>query len=97
MIESSQLVSTLTHSYLAYEGSVEALRRYCFRPRMLRAMSNGSLKTSFLGYESELPIYIAPAAMCKLGHPLGEINLTKAAGDLGIIQSVGLSYRPERQ
>jgi L-lactate dehydrogenase (cytochrome) len=64
---------------------------------MLRDMSNGSLKTSFLGYESELPIYIAPAAMCKLGHPLGEINLTKAAGDLGIIQSVGLSYRPERQ
>jgi L-lactate dehydrogenase (cytochrome) len=94
MIESSQLVSTLTHSCLAHEGSVEPLHRYCFRPRMLRDMSNGSLKTSFLGYESELPIYIAPAAMCKLGHPLGEINLTKAAGDLGIIQSVGLSYRP---
>ncbi|RYO37681.1 hypothetical protein AA0111_g2631 [Alternaria arborescens] len=72
----------------SYEGSMDALRRYSFRPRMLRDMSNGSIKTSFLGYESELPIYIAPAAMCKLGHPLGEINLTKAAGDAGIFQSV---------
>ncbi len=67
---------------------MDALRRYFFRPRMLRDMSNGSLKTSYLGLPSELPIYIAPAAMAKMGHPLGEVNLTKAAGQHGIIQSV---------
>ncbi|KAF2117651.1 FMN-dependent dehydrogenase [Lophiotrema nucula] len=72
----------------SYDGSMEALRRYFFRPRMLRDMSNGSTKTSFLGITSELPIYIAPAAMAKLGHPLGEVNLTKAAGDYGIVQSI---------
>lgn len=38
--------------------------------------------------DSELPVYIAPAAMAKLGHPLGEVNLTRAAGECGIIQSV---------
>ncbi|KAF2821154.1 FMN-linked oxidoreductase [Ophiobolus disseminans] len=79
----------------SYEGSVEALLRYFFRPRMLRDMSNGSLKTSFLGFESELPIYIAPAAMCKLGHPLGEVNWTKAARDFGIVQSIYIDERRE--
>jgi len=67
---------------------MEALRRYFFRPRILRDMSNGSTKISFLGITSELPIYIALAAMAKLGHPLGEVNLTKAARDYGIVQSV---------
>ena len=68
---------------------MEALRRYFFRPRMLHDMSNGSTKTSFLGLESELPIYIAPVAMVKLGDPLGELNLTRAAADHGIVHVVG--------
>ncbi|KAL8827641.1 MAG: hypothetical protein Q9170_006933 [Blastenia crenularia] len=72
----------------SYDGSMEASRRYFFRLRMLRDMSNGSTKTSFLGITSELPIYIAPGAMAKLGHPLGEVNLTKAAERHGIVQSI---------
>jgi L-lactate dehydrogenase (cytochrome) len=35
-----------------------------------------------------MPVFIAPAAMAKLGHPLGEINLTRAAGEFGIVQGV---------
>lgn len=35
-----------------------------------------------------MPVFISPAAMAKLGHPLGEVNLTKAAGDSGVIQVV---------
>ena len=31
--------------------------------------------------------------MARLGHPLGEVNLTKAAGAYGIVQSV--SYFPK--
>jgi len=41
-----------------------------------------------MGIDSELPIYIAPAAMAKLGHPMGEVNLARAAGECGIVQSV---------
>lgn len=67
---------------------MEALRRYFFRPSLLHDMSNGSTETSFLGMPCELPIYIAPAAMAKLGHPLGEVNLTKAAGKYGVVQGV---------
>jgi L-lactate dehydrogenase (cytochrome) len=86
--KSSGIRTSVANREIAYDGNMEALRRYFFRPRMLRDMSNGSTKTSFLGITSELPIYIAPAAMAKLGHPLGEVNLTKAAGDYGIVQAV---------
>lgn len=41
-----------------------------------------------MGIKSELPIFICPAAMAKLGHPLGEVNLTKGAGRCGIVQGV---------
>lgn len=66
----------------------EAWRRYFFRPRILRDTSYGSTATTFLGIPTAMPIFIAPAAMAKLGHPLGEVNLTKAAGDFGIIQAI---------
>jgi L-lactate dehydrogenase (cytochrome) len=44
-----------------------------------------------LGMQVTLPIYVAPAAMAKLGHPDGEVNITKAAGKTGIIQGVSLA------
>lgn len=37
---------------------------------------------------SSLPIFIAPAALARLGHPDGEKNLVRAAGRTGILQSV---------
>ncbi|GAB7354339.1 hypothetical protein MBLNU459_g4850t2 [Dothideomycetes sp. NU459] len=51
-------------------------------------MSKGSTKTSFMGISSELPIYVSPVAMAKLGHPVGEVNITRAAGDCSIVQTV---------
>ena len=39
-----------------------------------------------MGLKTALPIFISPAAMAKLGHPLGEVNLTKGAGEYGIVQ-----------
>ncbi|OSS52567.1 hypothetical protein B5807_02203 [Epicoccum nigrum] len=66
----------------------EAWRRYFFRPRILRDTSHGSTATTFVGIPTSMPIFIAPAAMAKLGHPLGEINLTKAAGKCGVVQAI---------
>lgn len=43
-----------------------------------------------MGIKSSMPIFISPAAMAKLGHPLGEKNLTRAAGDWDIVQAVSL-------
>jgi L-lactate dehydrogenase (cytochrome) len=41
-----------------------------------------------LGLPSKLPIYITATALGKLGHPEGEVVLTKAAGTRGIIQMI---------
>ncbi|EFX00064.1 mitochondrial fmn-dependent dehydrogenase [Grosmannia clavigera kw1407] len=66
----------------------DAFRRYFFRPRMLRDLTNGSAETTFVGIPTALPIFISPAAMAKLGHPLGEVNMTRAAAECGIVQSI---------
>ncbi|WVQ99149.1 hypothetical protein IAU59_006281 [Kwoniella sp. CBS 9459] len=68
-----------------------AFRRYYFRPRILRDATNGSINTEFVGMQTELPVFISPAAMAKLGHPLGEVNLTKGAGRCGIVQGISIN------
>ncbi|KAF7519219.1 hypothetical protein G7054_g13168 [Neopestalotiopsis clavispora] len=65
-----------------------AFQRYFFRPRILRDTSTGSTESSFLGLPTSMPVFISPAAMAKLGHPLGEVNLTRAAGESGIVQVI---------
>ncbi|WRT68158.1 uncharacterized protein IL334_005133 [Kwoniella shivajii] len=66
----------------------DAFRRYWLRPRILRKVGSGSTRTSFVGIETESPFFISPAAMAKLGHPLGELNITRAAGRLGLVQGI---------
>lgn len=51
-------------------------------------MSHGDTEATILDIPVSMPIMISPAAMAKLGHPLGEVNLTKAAGSNGIIQII---------
>jgi L-lactate dehydrogenase (cytochrome) len=56
-----------------------AYRRIRFRPRVLRKVKQVDTSTEILGVKSTVPIFIAPAALAKLGHPDGEVNLTKGA------------------
>ncbi|EPQ31973.1 uncharacterized protein PFL1_00171 [Pseudozyma flocculosa PF-1] len=71
-----------------------AFNRVWFRPRILRKIGSVDssatlIKTSdSAGFSSSLPVYISPAAMAKLGHPDGELNLTRGAGKAGIIQGI---------
>lgn len=66
--------------------------RVFFKPRVLRKVSevNTSLKIVGGRVESALPIYISPAAMAKLGHPDGELNLTRGAAATGLVQGVSV-------
>lgn len=50
----------------------------------------------FGGLASSLPIFIAPAALARLGHPDGEMNLVRAAGSERILQGVSLR-KPSRK
>lgn len=67
-----------------------AYQRLWFRPRILRDVSTIDYSTNLLGSLSSLPIYITATALGKLGHPEGEVNLTKAAAEQGIVQMVSM-------
>ncbi|KAI0787170.1 FMN-dependent dehydrogenase-domain-containing protein [Irpex lacteus] len=72
-----------------YWENFESFKRFWFRPRVLHKISQISTSTTmFGGLESSLPIFIAPAALARLGHPDGEMNLTRAAGSEGILQGI---------
>lgn len=72
---------TMRENYNVYQ-------RIWFRPRILRDVSKVDYSSKLLGHKSSMPIYITATALGKLGHPDGELNLTRAAGKHGIIQMI---------
>ncbi|KAL7413450.1 glyoxylate dehydrogenase [Mrakia frigida] len=72
---------TMRENHLAYA-------RVFFRPRILIDVSTVDFSTTILGQPSSLPIYITATALGKLGHPDGELNLTRGAGKHGVIQMI---------
>jgi L-lactate dehydrogenase (cytochrome) len=73
-----------------------AFGRFFFHARVMKPVSQCDTSTTILGYKSTIPVYISGAALARLGHPLGEVNLTRGAYKTGIIQMVStnssLSY-----
>lgn len=73
-----------------------AFGRFFFHPRIMKPVSQCDTSTTILGYNSTIPVYISGAALARLGHPLGEVNLTRGAHKTGLIQMVStnssLSY-----
>ncbi|EMD33158.1 hypothetical protein CERSUDRAFT_160722 [Gelatoporia subvermispora B] len=65
-----------------------AYQRVWFRPRILRDVSSVDWSTTILGQKSSLPVYISATALGKLGHPDGELCLTRAAAQHGVIQMI---------
>ena len=67
---------------------MRAFSRFFFHPRVLRAVSRCDPSTTILGYKSSIPVFASAVGLAKLGHPLGETNITRGAGQTGIIQMV---------
>ncbi|EIN06546.1 hypothetical protein PUNSTDRAFT_121723 [Punctularia strigosozonata HHB-11173 SS5] len=65
-----------------------AYHRIWFRPRILRDVTKVDWSTTILGHKSSMPVYITATALGKLGHPDGELNLTRAAAKHGVIQMI---------
>lgn len=65
-----------------------AYHRVWFRPRILRNVTHVDWSTKILGLPSKMPVYITATALGKLGHPDGELNLTRAAAKHGVIQMI---------
>jgi len=76
--------------------NARAFSRFFFHPRVMRTVSGCDTSSTILGYKTSIPVYISGSALARLGHPLGEVNLTRGAYKTGIIQMVStgasLSY-----
>ncbi|KAH9999788.1 FMN-dependent dehydrogenase-domain-containing protein [Russula vinacea] len=73
---------------ITFTENRKSFSRFWFRPLVLNKISQASTASTILGMPSSLPIFIAPAALARLGHPDGEMNLVRAAGRTGILQGI---------
>ncbi|KAJ1570073.1 hypothetical protein HK096_003025 [Nowakowskiella sp. JEL0078] len=65
-----------------------AFHRIWIKPRILINVKKVDTTTTILGCHSSLPFYVSATALGKLGHPEGEVVLTRAAGKKKIIQMI---------
>ena len=54
-----------------------SFRKCRLLPRVMRDVSSIRPQTTIFGCESALPIYVSPASNALLGHPDGELNITR--------------------
>ena len=80
----------------AHVENARAFTRFFFHARVLRPIAYCDPSTSILGFKSRIPVFASGAALAKLGHPLGEANITRGCGKTNTIQMVSsnasLSY-----
>lgn len=62
----------------------ELFARIEFSPRILRDVSKLSLHREVLGFESALPLGLAPTGFTRMMHAEGEVAVARAAGQFGI-------------
>ncbi|KAF8922417.1 FMN-dependent dehydrogenase-domain-containing protein [Mucidula mucida] len=81
---------------IANEENMRAFSRFFFNARVMRPVLDCDPSTTILGYRSSIPVFVCGAALAKLGHPLGEANITRGSSSGSIIQMVSsnasLSY-----
>ncbi|KAJ6091543.1 hypothetical protein N7467_003512 [Penicillium canescens] len=65
-----------------------AFHKIWFRPRILVDVENIDMTTTMLGTKCSIPFYVTATALGKLGHPEGEVVLTKAAHAHNVVQMI---------
>ncbi|EEQ90602.1 L-lactate dehydrogenase (cytochrome), variant 2 [Blastomyces dermatitidis ER-3] len=72
-------------------------RSILLRPRVFVDCTNCDLTTIALGHKLGLPIYVCPAAMARLAHPVGEAGIAAACSKFGAMQLISnnASMTPE--
>ena len=78
--------------------NTEAYRSILLRPRVFVDCTRCDLDTSVLGHKLKTPIFVAPAAMARLGHPSGEAGIAEACRSFGAMQIISnnASMTPEQ-
>ncbi|OTB07602.1 hypothetical protein M426DRAFT_241020 [Hypoxylon sp. CI-4A] len=68
------------------------------RPRVFVDCTKCDTSTTLLGHKVDMPIFVAPAAMARLGHPDGEAGIARACGKFNALQVISnnASMTPEQ-
>ncbi|KIK69028.1 hypothetical protein GYMLUDRAFT_35069 [Collybiopsis luxurians FD-317 M1] len=80
--------SSGTDDELTLRENIRAFDRFFFHPRVMRPVSQCDPSTKILGNDSSLPLFVSGASIAKLGHPDGELTITRGCGKAGVIQMV---------
>ncbi|KAJ5924916.1 hypothetical protein N7454_007555 [Penicillium verhagenii] len=72
----------------SYDRNLTDWSKVTFRPRVLRNVEHVNLRQKILKFPSDLPFFIAPCALGRLGHPDGERNLVRGAARYNIPYAV---------
>ncbi|RAK95676.1 cytochrome b2 [Aspergillus ibericus CBS 121593] len=73
---------------LTCESNKTTYDRILLRPRILRNVTSVSTRTTILGCEMQLPLFVSPAAMATLVHPDGEVAIARACARFGVGQCI---------
>ena len=80
--------SSAADSLTSLHSNLADWSKITLRPRILRNVSRVSLGRTIMGHRSSIPVFIAPTARAKLGHPDGEVCLVRAAARHNILYTV---------
>lgn len=80
--------SSAANDLITRDANKSFFDRIFFRPRVLRNVREADAKTRILGCDSNMPLFVSPAAMVKLIHPDGELAIARACQNKGIIQGI---------
>ncbi|KAJ7706039.1 FMN-dependent dehydrogenase-domain-containing protein [Mycena rosella] len=80
--------SSAADDHITVTENARAFSRFFFHPRVMRPVGKCDASTTILGFKSSIPVFVSGAALAKLGHPLGEVNIAKGARTTSIIQMV---------
>ncbi|KAJ7235876.1 FMN-dependent dehydrogenase-domain-containing protein [Mycena haematopus] len=80
--------SSAADDHITVTENARAFSRFFFHPRVMRPVGKCDASTTILGFKASIPVFASGAALAKLGHPLGEVNISKGAKTTGIIQMV---------
>ncbi|KAI9681513.1 MAG: hypothetical protein M1817_002797 [Caeruleum heppii] len=72
----------------SYRENHSAFHRIWFRPKVLVDVEKVDMRTTMLGTKVDIPFYVTATALGKLGHPEGEVVLTRAAKKHNVIQMI---------
>lgn len=80
--------SSAANDLLTRDANKSYFDRIWFRPRVLRNVREVDTRTTMLGVDSRLPLFVSPAAMAKLIHPDGECAIARACESRRVMQGV---------